>query len=151
MRSDRTTPEIPMKPNVTRIPLVTALVVCCTGWLVLSPGCGRQPQVASGNRELVVSLATAISTRNHQWLEENARLVEARRSEGQVSDQEYQALSAILASARAGKWKAAEDAVYALRDAQVPTAEDLNRLSTRKLAPDHQASKTSKKPPRPGN
>ncbi len=94
-------------------------------------GCGRQPQVAADNREIVVSLVTAVSAHNPDWLESNAQLIEKRRSEGKLSDAEYEKFSAIVAQAKAGDWKAAENAAYALREAQEPTAEDLQNLAAR--------------------
>lgn len=115
--------------------------------LPMAAGCGRQPQLASGNRDLITSLATAVSTRNTAWLDENVKLIEARRAAGGLAEGEYEALSSIVATARSGDWQGAEAAVYALRDAQEPTAEDLKRLSERKLAPDHG---TAKKAARPG-
>lgn len=105
--------------------------------LLLLAGCGGQPQIASENRQLVVSLATAVSARNTEWLESNARILESHRSEGKCSDVEYRTFQGIIDQARAGQWKQAEDAVYSLRDAQKPTAEDLKNLEARRLDPDH--------------
>ena len=106
--------------------------------------CSREPRAAAArrksageNRELIVSLATAVSARNASWLDKNAKLLEQRRAEGKCSDAEYETFKAIIDKARAGEWKAAEEAVYALRDAQEPTAEDLDNLTKRKLGSDH--------------
>ena len=96
-------------------------------------GCSRPPQVASANRELIVSLATAVSARNSSWLDENARLLEQRRSAGRCIDSEYATFKAIIDEARAGDWKSAEDAVYAVRDDQEPTSQDLDNLGKRTL------------------
>jgi hypothetical protein len=131
-----------MNPLMRRSPPGWRVAVACAlGILMTSPGCHRPPQVAVHNREIVVSLATAVSARNNAWLESNARLIEQRRTEGQLSDAEYATLKAIVVRARAGDWKPAEEAVYALRDAQEPTAEDLRNVAARKLAPEHQRSK----------
>jgi len=100
-------------------------------------GCGRGPQVSDANREIVVSLATAVSTRESKWLDSNAELIEKHRAEGTCSDAEYSIFQDIIAKARAGDWDAAEAAAYALRDAQQPTAEDLKHLNERKLSGDH--------------
>lgn len=115
------------------------------GILVLAAGCGGPPQVSHENRDLVVSLATAVSARNTAWLDSNEQLLEKQRAEGKCSDQEYQTFTAIIAQARAGDWKSAEDAAYRLRDAQEPTAEDLKNLQARKLG-----GHTPKTPPKPG-
>ena len=103
--------------------------------LLAAPGCGGT-QVSSENRDIIISLATAVSTREPKWLQKNAALVEERRAAGKCSDAEYQAFRAILGKAEAGDWDAAQEAAYALRDAQEPTAEDLENLAERKL--DHQ-------------
>jgi hypothetical protein len=127
-----------------RSPAVVA-AVCGLVLLSVETGCGRPPQVTSHNREIIVALATAVSTRNREWLEANARMIEQRRADGQLSAAEYGSLSAILAKARGGDWKAAEADVYALRDAQEPTAEDFQNVAARKLAPEHQLPKTAAK------
>ena len=116
--------------------------------LVLVAGCGGEPQIASQNRELIVSLATAISSRNTEWLESNAKALEEQRSRKLCSETEYKTFLGIIERARSGDWKGAEEAIYALRDAQQPTAEDLQNLAARKLAPEHHQEKA--KPRRGG-
>lgn len=100
-------------------------------------GWGRYPQVSVDNREIIISLATAASAQNATWLEQNARLIEARKTEGKLSGAEFATFSAIIAQARAGQWQAATDAVYALREAQAPTAEDRQNVARRKLDDHH--------------
>jgi hypothetical protein len=140
-----------MNPGSVRSRAGIGTATACGLALALATwGCQRPPQVAVHNREIVVALATAVSARNNEWLEANARLIEQRRTEKQLSDAEYASLKAIVARARAGDWKSAEEAVYALRDAQEPTPEDLRNLAARKLAPEHQLSKgVLKKAPPP--
>ncbi|WP_422927970.1 hypothetical protein [Singulisphaera sp. PoT] len=111
---------------------------------ILVAGCGQSPQVSGHNREIIVSLATAVSSRNDGWLDANAKLIEERHSQGKLADGEYEALKQIVAKAKAGDWPAAEKEVYALRDGQQPTAEDLENLAGRKLG-DHGAPRTLKK------
>jgi hypothetical protein len=113
-----------------------ALMLTCA-LLEGAAGCGRPPQVAGENRELIVSLATAVSARNASWLDTNAELLDQKHARGQCTDAEYATFKTIIDKARAGEWKAAEDSVYALRDAQEPTAADLDNLSKRKLGSDH--------------
>jgi hypothetical protein len=118
--------------------------------LVLLPalGCDSQPQIAGENRELIVSLATAVSARDSNWLEKNAQLMERHKAEGVLSEVEYQTFTAIVAQARAGDWDAAEAAIYALREGQEPTAEDRELAAQRKLAPHHGIVPKGKRPPR---
>jgi hypothetical protein len=105
-------------------------------------GCNRPPQVTGENRRIIVSLVTAVSARNSDWLEKNAELIEKERAAGKLSDAEYQSFSAIVSQAQAGDWKSAETAAYALREAQEPSAEDLRNLEARKLGPRHLVPKT---------
>ncbi len=120
------------------------LFIGIAAFFLLGGGCGRTPQVSSDNREMIVSLFTAISSRNTSWLESNARLLEERRAEGKCADEEYKALANIIAQAKSGDWKSAEEAVTVLRDSQEPTAEDLRNLESRKLGHDHAVPKTLK-------
>ena len=100
-------------------------------------GCNRPPQVTGENRQIIVSLVTAVSARNTDWLKKNAELIEKERAAGKLSDAEYESFSAIVSQARAGDWKSAETAAYALREAQEPTAEDLRNLESGKRGHDH--------------
>jgi hypothetical protein len=118
--------------------------------LALASGCGGPPQVAAENRAIITSLATAVSARNNDWLESNARLIEKRRTEGRLSDAEYGTFTVVVAKARAGDWKAAQQDVYALREAQEPTSEDLQNVAQRKRAPEHNVPKNVVKIPRRG-
>jgi hypothetical protein len=108
----------------------------------LGAGCSRPPQVTGENRQIIVSLVTAVSAHNSEWLEQNAKLIEKERAAGKLSDAEYKSFSAIVSQAQAGDWKSAETAAYALREAQEPSAEDLRNLEARKLGPRHIVPKT---------
>jgi hypothetical protein len=127
-----------MKPShiLLRAAAVAALVIS------FGAGCNRPPQVTGENRRIIVSLVTAVSARNSDWLKTNAELIEKERAAGKLSDAEYQSFSAIVSQAQAGDWKSAETAAYALREAQEPTAEDLRNLEARKLNPRHFVAKT---------
>lgn len=92
--------------------------VACVGILLV--GCG-EPQLTSGNLRLTMSLRTAVSARNMDWLEMNAALIEERRQSGNMRDGEYAAFSRILEDARSGEWAKAEKAVVRLQEAQRPT------------------------------
>ncbi|MGZ3335013.1 MAG: hypothetical protein ACXWPK_15150 [Isosphaeraceae bacterium] len=127
-----------MKPShiLLRAAAVAALAIS------FGAGCNRPPQVTGENRRIIVSLVTAVSARNSDWLKTNAELIEKERAAGKLSDAEYQSFSAIVSQAQAGDWKSAETAAYALREAQEPTAEDLRNLEARKLNPRHFVAKT---------
>ncbi len=128
-------------PNPSTGPAATArrpfglvATVVAASLLASAPGCSRGPQLSSENRELIVSLATAVSTRESKWLDENVAKIEKRRAEGKCTDAEYAAFQEVVDKARAGDWDAAQEAAYALRDAQEPTAEDLKNLAERKVS-----------------
>ncbi|OJW07466.1 MAG: hypothetical protein BGO49_26235 [Planctomycetales bacterium 71-10] len=113
--------------------------------MLLPSGCGGSTQVSGPYRALIVSLATAVSSRDAAGLESNATLIERRRSEGGLSPEEYEAFRSILTKAKAGDWESAEEEAYALRDGQTPTAEDLDNLAKRKLPPEYETPKTLRK------
>jgi hypothetical protein len=101
-----------------------ALLLSLVAWTGCSP-----PAVAPDNQRLTVSLRTALSTKRFDWLELNAKEVEARRAEGKMNDDEYAAFTAIIAQARAGEWESAEKEVVRLQKAQRPTPEQIERLT----------------------
>lgn len=91
-------------------------------------GCGSHPQMAPQNRRLIESLRTAVSSRRADWLEMNAQLIESRRGEGSLSDEEYRALRQIVELAQQGQWEKADDLALALHEAQRPTEADRERV-----------------------
>ncbi len=93
-------------------------------------GCGGAPQIARGNLKLIAALRTATSARQVPWLDECAKQVEQGKAAGTISTEEAQAFEAIIALARSGEWKKAEEEAAQLGAAQQPTAEDLERLKT---------------------
>jgi len=110
-------------------------VAACLGaiWLLSAIlGCGR-PQAASENRQLIASLRTAVNTRNTEWLEKNAKIVEERRQAGQMADAEYEEFQRIIGKARAGEWEEAEREVIKFEKAQRPIPEDMQRGTERRL------------------
>lgn len=96
--------------------------------LLLTAGCYRPPQAATDNLELISSLRTAISTRSHQRLDDNERVLAERHSQGKLSDDEFKAFNDLIALARAGDWEKAERRVVQFQRAQRPTQEQIDRL-----------------------
>jgi len=92
-------------------------------------GCGRPQASSSENQQLIGSLRTAISARNAQWLEENAKVVEQRRKAGKMDEAEYEEFQAIITMAKEGRWEAAEREVIKFLKAQRPTPEQIERTS----------------------
>lgn len=104
-----------------------ALIAC-----LLLAGCGGPPQVAPTNRRLIDGLRTATSSEQLQWVEESAKQVEEGKRNGTVSDQEYEEFASIIKLAKSGKWDEAEAAAIRLGKAQKPTAEELERLNSKR-------------------
>jgi hypothetical protein len=96
--------------------------------LAIAAGCSGQPQVARNNRRLIESLQTAVSAKKTDWLEENARVIQERHAAGELSQAELASFQKIIDTARAGDWSQAQQDVFALGEAQRPTADDLERL-----------------------
>lgn len=109
-----------MKPSVYALGLFCLAFIC---------GCG-QATIQPDNLELTVTLRTALSTQNTDWLEQNITAIEARRSAGEMNDKEYAAFQAIIAMAKQGEWQAAERAAVRLQKAQRPTPEQVGQLPT---------------------
>lgn len=104
-----------------------AIAACGLLCLALLAGCG-QPKVQPNNLELTVTLRTALSTQNAEWLAMNVAAIEERHTAGLMNDDEYAAFQSIVATAKAGDWESAERAAVRLQKAQRPTAEQVSRL-----------------------
>ena len=111
-----------------RVPLPTLLVL-----FVVFAGCGST-QVAPANRQTLAALQTAVSAKNTEWLGAVAQQLDGKRTKGEISGDEFRAFNTIIQQAKAGQWDAALKRVFALSEAQRPTAEDLARLRERKPA-----------------
>jgi hypothetical protein len=96
------------------------------------PGCG-QPQVEPQHRRLILGLATATSAQKSDWLEQTASEIDAARKSGQLSETTDRVFTQIVQLARAGDWQRARELAYALRDAQRPTPEDIQRVQQRQM------------------
>lgn len=104
--------------------LLAAFLVCALA------GCSGEPQVAKANQKLISALRTAASARQTPWLDECAKQVDEGKAAGTMSAAEAAAFDEIIALARSGEWKKAEEKAAALGAAQQPTAEDIERLKT---------------------
>jgi len=86
---------------------------------MLTIGCTRPPAVQYHNLKLISSLRTAISAQNSAWLEGVAKAVTVRRDAGEMDSEEYEHFQAIIAVARAGRWKDAEQDCFRFETAQL--------------------------------
>ena len=128
LRISSLSPDPPFE-NVCLVPVVLRLAIVLSG-LALLASCGAEPQVARENQKLISALRTAASARQTAWLDECAQQVEAGKKAGTISAAEAAAFDEIIALARAGKWKEAEQRAAALAAAQQPSPADVERLKT---------------------
>lgn len=105
-------------PNPKMIPAAMIRRALLLG-IVLIAGCGP-PQVEPANYRLIESLRTALSARNPNWLEDNAKTITKKHADGTMSEGEFTAFEAIIAQARGGDWTGAEEEVMRLAKAQRP-------------------------------
>ena len=98
-----------------RPPLRRARLVA--GLLAALAGCGEPSARELKNRQEFEALLTAIALKNPRELERDATRVDRRHAAGQLSDDAYQQLRALIATARAGDWGAAEKRAYEFREA----------------------------------
>ena len=85
--------------------------------MVLSPtGCGGEPSRREVlNARAFEALLTAVSLKNRSELEQDARMIEERHAQGELSDSSYRTLRAVIEKARGGDWKSAEGRAYEFR------------------------------------
>ncbi len=90
------------------------------GWfavlLVLLTGCGGEPSEREvKNAQAFEALLTAVSLQNRAEVDKDAKLIDERHSAGELSEARYQALLAIITSARQKDWASAEKLAYEFR------------------------------------
>jgi hypothetical protein len=85
------------------------------GFAVFAPGCRGPTEAERDNRRVLDAILTAITLKNPRLLEDDARRARTRYEAGQLNDEEYRAMEAIVAKARAGDWSGAETDGYAFR------------------------------------
>jgi len=98
-------------------------------------GCGSTPQISAPHRKLLEALQTAISAENGTWLDGAAKQLAEKRQKQELTDPEFNVLDAIVKQAKAGDWKGAKTAIFALSEGQQASAADLERLKSRQMPP----------------
>ena len=83
------------------------------------------------NRKVLEALQTAVSSKKSEWLEAVATQVAEKHEEGDISDNEFNAIDAIIKKAKSGDWKSAQKDSFALSEGQRPTSEDLSMVKDR--------------------
>jgi hypothetical protein len=82
---------------------------------LLAAGCRGPTSEERDNRRVLDAILTAITIKNARLLEDNARRAKDRHDAGQLTDDEYEGIAAIIARARGGDWAGAEKDGYDFR------------------------------------
>ncbi len=84
--------------------------------LLLVIGCAGEPSEREvKNARAFEALLSAVSLRNAQELERNARAIDNRHAAGELSNATYTKLQKVIEKARARDWNAAELCAYDFR------------------------------------
>jgi hypothetical protein len=86
------------------------------GLVVLASGCRGPTQEDRDNRRVLDAILTAITIKNPRLLVDNAKRAKARHEAGQLTDEQYQGMEAIINKARGGDWSGAEKEGYEFRN-----------------------------------
>jgi hypothetical protein len=93
----------------------TIRVIALSVLLALS-GCSGEPSEREvKNARVFEALLTAVSIKNPNELEADARAIEARHEAGELSEANYRELAEVIARARAKDWAGAEQRAYEFR------------------------------------
>jgi hypothetical protein len=106
------TPTDPPTRRDHRAALAAGLVA-----LALLPlGCGREPSPREvQNARAFEALLTAVSLKNADEVERDARAIDERHASGEMSDRKYREIAQVIARARAKDWAGAEKRAYEFR------------------------------------
>ncbi len=81
----------------------------------LVAGCKRPTVEDRDNRRLVDAILTTITIKNTRLLDDNEKWARQRHDAGQLGDDEFTGMVAIIERARSGDWAGAEADGYAFR------------------------------------
>jgi hypothetical protein len=102
----------------TQRPFRAVLLVAALTCVALA-GCARPPAVQHDHLSLIMSLRTACSARNPEWLAGVKRAVTERHTSGQMTDKERDHFVQLINQAEAGEWSTAERACLKFEQAQL--------------------------------
>ena len=84
--------------------------------LIALSGCGGEPSEREiRNARAFEALLTAVSLKNPAEMESDARKIEQRHAQGEISEGNYAEIREIIARARANDWSGAEERAYKFR------------------------------------
>ncbi|HEY7159262.1 MAG TPA: hypothetical protein VH575_35285 [Gemmataceae bacterium] len=101
--------------KITNLPERRCLWMASLGLALLVSACGGPTEQDRDNRRLLDAILTAITIKNPRLLEDNAKRAKQRHEAGQLTDEQYGGMEAILNKARQGDWAGAEKDGYDFR------------------------------------
>lgn len=104
-----------MKTSASRKWLLGTSLVATLGLAVFAWGSRAPTMEERDNRKAVDAILTAITMKNSRLLEEGAKRAQARRTAGQITEEQYQGMEAVIKRARARDWAGAEKDGYEFR------------------------------------
>lgn len=87
--------------------------------LLMASGCSRPPAVQFDHLPLIMSLRTACSARNPDWLAGVKKAVDERHAAAKMTAAEHAHFHKLIAQAQSGEWEAAERACLKFEQAQL--------------------------------
>jgi hypothetical protein len=79
-------------------------------------GCGGEPSLREvQNARAFEALLTAVSLKNQAEVERDARIIEERHAQGELSRANYEVFQEVIEKARNREWGAAESRAYEFR------------------------------------
>jgi len=88
------------------------------GLMLMLSGCGEPSVRELKNRRELEALLTAISLKNQKELDKDIQRIEERHASGELSDESYNDLRAIIKKAQGGDWAGAEKQAYEMRESK---------------------------------
>lgn len=110
-----------MRGRVPRRSIAALAAFACLAVLLVA-GCNRTPQVADSPESLAAadSLWTAVTSRQSPLLDASETRINELHDAGKMSDEAFAVLADVIATARAGDWAEARDALKAFAKGQRP-------------------------------
>lgn len=101
--------------RITNLPWRGRLGTALLGLVLFISACGGPTPQDRDNRRLLDAILTAVTIKNARLLEDNAKRAKERHDAGQLTDEQYRGMEAIIHKARQGDWAGAEKDGYDFR------------------------------------
>jgi hypothetical protein len=98
--------------------MLTAFLIIVGGYYIIAMWM-RPPAVSFDNLEYIQLLRTAVSSQRLDYVTKVDEAISGRKSEGKMSDAEWNHFQSIIATAKAGDWSEADKACIKFEYAQL--------------------------------